>query len=135
MNDPEDELLMAVAVLSKDIRDAQISVSKGESMLADIDNKIARQNVIYKATLEAFINVSGAQVVNLSEYRSLKSGLKITTKELEDLNKKRAQIVEIRNKELAKIPALNRQLQEKQDELDRYEPPRKVLEFPRRDQQ
>ena len=38
-----------------------------------------------------------------------------------------------RNKALAKIPDLQRQLQEAENRLDLYEPPRTVLEFPHHD--
>lgn len=129
----EDELIFACSAVSGSISDSKKTVSKAEATLANLDAKITRQELIYRSLRDSIDHFFKQSVVILSEFKSLKLGLSVSGKALGDLRQERLQVLLVRNKALAAIPALQRQLQNLENQLDTFEPPRTVLEF-RRDQ-
>lgn len=127
----EDELIFACSAVSGSISDSKKTVSKAEATLANLDAKIARQELIYKSLSDSIDHFFKQPVVVMSEFKSLKLGLSVSKKALGDLREERRQVLLVRNKALAAIPALQRQLQNLEHQLDTYEPPRTVLEFRR----
>lgn len=130
----EDELIFASAAVEGEISDTVKTVSKAEQHLASLNQYIVRKELIIKSVLDALQNLKETPVVMMSEHKSLVTALKGSRVELEDLLQKRFQATQVRNKALAALPKLRKQLQTLEHQLDNFEPPRTVLEF-RRDQQ
>jgi chromosome segregation ATPase len=129
----EDELIFACSAVSGQISDSKRTVSKAEAVLANLDAKITRQELINKSLRDSLKHMHTQPVVLMAEFRSLRDGLTVSSKALGDLREERHKALLVRNKALAAIPGLQRQLQQLEHQLDTYEPPRTVLEF-RRDQ-
>lgn len=131
----EDELIIMVAVLNKDLREKISSRTTSEAVLREIGESIARQNVIRSSLTQAMEHLMGAKIVVLSEYKSLVEGLKTTTLAFAELEKRRVQAAQKKMELDRAIPVLRDRLAELEKQLDSYEPPSKVLEFKRREQQ
>ena len=129
----EDELIMAVSTLHRDLNDQHKTVSKSEAMIADFDRQIARQELIYNTSKEALGHLVKGSVILMVEFRSLQSGLRSSRARLGTLKDERHKAIVVRNKALAAIPDLQRRILQLELQLDTYEPPRTVLEFRRRD--
>ena len=130
----QDELIMACATVSGDLNDNVKTLSKTEATLASLDTKIARSELVEKTTLDALKHLLSQSIILMAEFKSLRLGLGVSRKALGDLREERLKVLTVRNKALAAIPALRRQLQKLEHQLDTYEPPappRTVLEFRR----
>ena len=129
----EDELLMAIATLHRDISDNRKTASKAEFRVAEVERRIARQELIYTSTRSALEHLIKQPVIMMAEFRSLRSGLQVSRKALAELREERKNALEIEMKARRALPALERSLGELEQQLAVYEPPRTVLEFRRRE--
>ena len=125
---------MAAAVVQGDISDNLKTVSKSEAAMGEFDRKIARQQLIWNSVRDALQHLLSRPVVSLEEYRSLRKGIAVTREALAELETLKQQATQVRNKALAALPALRRQLAKLEQQLETYEPPRVVLEFKPREQ-
>lgn len=129
----EDELLMAIATLHQDIGDNRKTISKAEFRLAEIERRMARQELIFTSTRSALEHLIKQPVILMAEFRSLRSGLEVSRKALAELREEKKNALEVEMKARRALPALERSLEELEQQLAVYEPPRTVLEFRRRE--
>lgn len=127
----EDELIMAVATLHGDINDHQKTVSKTEAIIANIDSKITRQEMLSRAARSSLESLVKQPAILMEQFKVLRAEMRTAGVALDQLRTERFKAVQVRNKALAAIPGLRKQLQRLEHQLDTYEPPRQVLEFRR----
>jgi chromosome segregation ATPase len=131
----EDELIFAIDAVRNELWKAKNELRQSSAFLEAQSKTYDRNVQIKKSLIDALQHLFSSPVVSLGEYRSLTSGIRTTNKQLNDLHEKRRESTKTRNQALQEIPKLERQLVDLEQQLDRYEPPRVVLEFKKHDKQ
>ena len=131
----EDELFFAVDAVRTELQKARQHLSQTAAWLEGQNKNIARNLEIEKSLIDALKHLFSSPVISLSEYRSLIKGLSTTKTNLHDIQEKRTQTLKIRNQAAIEAPKLGKQLVDLELQLERYEPPRVVLEFRKNDKQ
>ena len=128
----EDELFFAVDAVRDELRKAKDTHRQHSAFLEAQAKTVDRNEQIRRSLVEALDHLFSSPVVSIGEYKSLINGFRTTNKQLDDLQEKRTQSLKTRNQAALEIPKLEAQLADLEQQLDRYEPPRVVLEFKRK---
>lgn len=131
----EDELAFAVSIAHKDLVDAEAKLVRLQSALEDLRIKTSREELVISLTQESLASLVKAQVVSAAEYKKLRNSLKTSRDRLAYMLETGKQTVKTKNKAAAELPALRKQLEKLESQLQSFEPVRTVLEFRHREKQ
>lgn len=131
----EDELAFAVSIAHKDLVDAEAKLVRLQSALEDLRIKTSREELVISLTQESLASLVKAQVVSAAEYKRLRNSLKTSRDRLAYMLETGKQTVKTKNKAAAELPALRKQLEKLESQLQSFEPVRTVLEFRHREKQ
>lgn len=131
----EEELIASVAAFSLEVNTNEKTVSKTDSTISSFNIQIENMELFIDSILEIFGDWKYRPIIILNEYKILKADLNETRQHLNDIQRKKSEATKVRNKALAALPGLRKQLQLMEHQLDILEPPRVVLEFKHRDKQ
>lgn len=129
----EDELFVAVDAVREELFLAKKQFKSADFIIEGLNKAYDKNQMIKKSLWEALRHLSGSPVVSLTEYASLKSGIKVTNQKLIEIQSKRLESQGIRSRAEADVPSLEHQLADLEKRLETYTRPRIVLEFKRND--
>jgi len=132
----ENEMIMMIAALDRDLRAAEFQVDETKTALHDLEKNISSVQYLLNGVMAAIKNLrENRPVVSLAEFKKLREEQEAFASDLEDMTTERTKIRAVGEKLKTVVAEITAKVQQYQHQLDTYQPPRTVLEFKPRDQQ
>lgn len=129
----EDELIFAIAAVHGDIGDLEKSLSKSVENIASYNKTIAQYELLYKSTRESLEFLVKQRIILIDQFNRMRKEMRYASVKLEEAGQWRAKCLASIEKYKKQLPELRKQLNQLENQLDNFVPPRTVLEFIRHD--